>query len=92
MTETTEAFKISVLEFIRDDRSYCHVDDATYNSVRWALDKIQENAALTDQKNALEKLLDLAYTALHVAGESGLLTFKIRAELESEDVPPPVKG
>ena len=92
MTETTEAFKISVLEFIRDDRSYCHVDDATYNSVRWALDMIQENAALTDKKNALEKLLDLAYIALHTAGESGLLTFKIRAELESEDVPPPVKN
>ena len=92
MTETTEAFKISVLEFIRDDRSYCHEDDATHSSIQWALDKIQENAALTDQKNALEKLLDLAYTALHVAGESGLLTFKIRAELEREDVPPPVKG
>ena len=92
MTETTEAFKISVLEFIRDDRSYCHEDDATHSSIQWALDKIEKNKALTDKKNALEKLLDLAYIALHTAGESGVLTFKIRAELESEDVPPPVRS
>ena len=89
MTERTEAEHISILESIRAKVAYDHAD---YQTIQWALDKIQENAALTDKKNALEKLLDLAYTALHVAGESGLLTFKIRAELEREDVPPPVRN
>ena len=88
MTERTEAEHISILESIRAKVAYDHAD---YQTVQWALDKIQENAALTDKKNALEKLLDLAYIALHTAGESGVLTFKIRAELESEDVPPPVR-
>ena len=88
MTETTEAEHISILESIRAKVAYDHAD---YQTVQWALDKIKENEALTDKKNALEKLLDLAYIALHTAGESGVLTFKIRAELESEDVPPPVK-
>ena len=89
MTERTEAEHIAVLEAVKN--TYPWYQDG-YKAIQWALDKIQENAALTDKKNALEKLLDLAYTALHVAGESGLLTFKIRAELEREDVPPPVRN
>ena len=88
MTERTEAEHIAVLERLKNTWPF---EDEVVDSIQWALDKIEKNKALTDKKNALEKLLDLAYIALHTAGESGVLTFKIRAELESEDVPPPVR-
>ena len=105
MTETTEAFKISVLEFIRDDRSYCHVDDATYNSVRWALDKIKENTERTlavDSLNTLMELRDGLKSVAEVLPRQDRLTLELYYQrvaaldaainIHSEDVPPPVKG